>query len=76
MGENGRRSFCIDQQNIPSGMKTILISYFSAARSLGREDLGHLHPGAQAKVALWDVKHPLELVYWMGEAYTPAVLSI
>lgn len=47
-----------------------------AARSLGREDLGHLHPGAQAKVALWDVKHPLELVYWMGEAYTPAVLSI
>lgn len=45
-----------------------------AARSLGREDLGHLHPGAQAKVALWDVKHPLELVYWMGEAYTPAVI--
>jgi len=46
-----------------------------AARSLGREDLGHLHPGAQAKVALWDVKHPLELVYWMGEAYTPAIIT-
>jgi len=46
-----------------------------AARSLGREDLGHLHPGAQAKVALWDVQHPLELVYWMGEAYTPAVIT-
>jgi imidazolonepropionase len=42
-----------------------------AARSLGREDLGHLHPGAQAKVLLWDVKHPLDLVYWMGEAFLP-----
>jgi imidazolonepropionase len=45
-----------------------------AARSLGREDLGHLHPGAQARVALWDVKDPLELVYWMGENYAPAIL--
>jgi imidazolonepropionase len=45
-----------------------------AARSLGREDLGHLHPGAQARVALWDVKNPLELVYWMGENYVPAIL--
>jgi imidazolonepropionase len=45
-----------------------------AARSLGREDLGHLTPGALARVALWDVQHPLELVYWMGEAYIPTVL--
>ena len=45
-----------------------------AARSLGREDLGHLHPGALARVALWDVKDPLELVYWMGESYLPAIL--
>jgi len=45
-----------------------------AARSLGRDDLGHLQPGALAKVALWDVKNPLELVYWMGEAYLPAIL--
>jgi len=45
-----------------------------AAQSLGRKDLGHLHPGALAKVALWDVKDPLELVYWMGEAYIPAIL--
>ena len=44
-----------------------------AARSLGREDLGHLTPGASARIALWDVKHPLELVYWMGEAYVPAI---
>jgi imidazolonepropionase len=41
------------------------------ARGLKREDLGHLHPGAQGKVLLWDVKHPLELVYWMGEAFVP-----
>ena len=45
-----------------------------AARSLGRKDLGHLHPGALAKVALWDVKSPLELVYWMGEAYLPEMV--
>ena len=42
-----------------------------AARSLGRPDLGHLHPGASARVLLWDVKHPLDLVYWMGEAFLP-----
>lgn len=45
-----------------------------AAQSLGRKDLGHLQPGALAKVALWDVKDPLELVYWMGEAYIPTIL--
>ncbi len=45
------------------------------ARSLRRDDLGHLHVGAQAKVLLWDVKHPLELVYWMGEAYLPEVIA-
>jgi imidazolonepropionase len=42
-----------------------------AARSLGREDLGHLHPGAQARILLWDVQHPLDLVYWMGEGFLP-----
>ena len=42
-----------------------------AARSLGREDLGHLHPGAKAEVLLWDVKDPLELIYWVGGAYRP-----
>jgi imidazolonepropionase len=45
------------------------------ARSLKRQDLGHLHPGAQGKVLLWDVKHPLELVYWMGEAYLPEIVA-
>jgi imidazolonepropionase len=42
-----------------------------AARSLGRQEFGHLFPGASARFVLWDVKHPLELVYWMGEGYLP-----
>ncbi len=46
-----------------------------AARSLGHSDLGHLHPGARATIALWSVQDPLELVYWMGEAYAPRVIS-
>jgi len=45
------------------------------ARSLKRNDLGHLHAGALGKVLLWDVKHPLELVYWMGEAFLPEVVG-
>ena len=45
------------------------------ARSLKRPDIGHLHPGALGKVLLWDVKHPLELVYWMGEAFVPEVVG-
>ena len=45
-----------------------------AALSLGRTDLGHLHPGAQARVLLWDVQHPLDLVYWMGEAFLPEAI--
>ena len=45
------------------------------ARSLKRADLGHLHPGALGKVLLWDVKHPLELVYWMGEAFVPEIIG-
>ena len=45
-----------------------------AARSLGHGDLGHLYPGARAPIALWPVKDPLELVYWVGEAYAPRVV--
>ncbi|MDR0498840.1 MAG: imidazolonepropionase [Holophagales bacterium] len=44
------------------------------ALSLSRSDLGHLYPGARADLLLWDVKHPLELVYWMGEAYRPEII--
>jgi imidazolonepropionase len=46
-----------------------------SARSLKRSDLGHLHPGALGKVLLWEVKHPLELVYWMGEAFVPEIIG-
>jgi imidazolonepropionase len=45
------------------------------ARSLGRADLGHLHPGGSERILLWDVKHPLDLVYWMGEAFLPTHLE-
>lgn len=45
------------------------------AASLSRSDLGHLYPGARAEMLLWDVKHPLELVYWMGEAYRPEIYA-
>jgi imidazolonepropionase len=45
------------------------------AQSLSRPDLGHLYPGAKANFLLWEVKHPLELVYWMGEAYRPEVVG-
>ena len=40
-----------------------------------RPDLGHLHPGALGKVLLWEVQHPLELVYWLGEAFVPEVVG-
>jgi len=46
-----------------------------AARSLGRPDLGHLHPGASDRILLWDVRHPLDLVYWMGESFLPTPLA-
>ncbi len=44
-----------------------------AARSLGRDDLGHLRPGAKAEVLLWDLKDPLELIYWVGGAFLPNI---
>ena len=47
-----------------------------AARSLGRGDLGHLYPGAQAKVLLWDLQDPLELVYWVGGAHYPEGIDL
>jgi imidazolonepropionase len=45
------------------------------ARSLGRSELGHLHPGGSDRILLWDVKHPLDLVYWMGEGFLPTHLA-
>jgi imidazolonepropionase len=46
-----------------------------AARSLGRGNLGHLHPGAAGKVLLWEVQDPLELVYWVGGEFRPEILE-
>jgi imidazolonepropionase len=46
-----------------------------AARSLGKPDLGHLQPGARGSLLLWDLKDPLELVYWVGAAFEPEILG-
>ena len=38
-----------------------------AARALGLEkDRGTLAPGKRADIAIWDVDHPRDLIYWMG----------
>jgi len=37
------------------------------ARALGlQEEIGTLHAGKRADLAIWDVKHPSELSYWLG----------
>ena len=46
-----------------------------AATSLGHTHLGHLHPGGSDKILLWNVNHPLDLVYWMGESFMPVHFS-
>lgn len=38
----------------------------NAARALGLDDRGRLQPGLRADLALWDVRHPAELCYWLG----------
>lgn len=37
-----------------------------AARALGLHDRGRLALGQQADLALWDIRHPSELCYWLG----------
>jgi imidazolonepropionase len=37
-----------------------------AARALGMDDRGILEPGKRADIAIWNVKHPAELCYWIG----------
>lgn len=39
-----------------------------AARALGLHDCGRLAPGLRADLALWDVGHPAELSYRIGQA--------
>jgi imidazolonepropionase len=38
----------------------------NAARALGLDDRGVLHPGKRADFVLWDIDHPAELCYWIG----------
>lgn len=37
-----------------------------AAKALGLGDAGALKVGASADFALWDIRHPAELCYWLG----------
>ena len=37
-----------------------------AARALGLHDRGRLALGQRADLALWDIRHPAELTYWLG----------
>lgn len=37
-----------------------------AARALGLHDRGRLALGQRADFALWDIRHPAELSYWLG----------
>ncbi len=38
----------------------------NAAHALGLHDRGVLRSGARADFALWDIRHPAELSYWLG----------
>jgi imidazolonepropionase len=38
----------------------------NAARALGLGDRGRLEAGLVADLAVWEIDHPMELVYWMG----------
>ena len=40
----------------------------NAAKALGLDDCGRLAPGLRADLAIWDVEHPAELTYRMGDA--------
>ena len=37
-----------------------------AARALGLDDRGIIEPGLRADLAAWDIGHPQELSYWLG----------
>ena len=38
----------------------------NAAKALGLSDRGQLAIGQRADIALWNIKHPSELCYWLG----------
>ena len=41
----------------------------NAAKALGLESVGALRPGYRADLCVWDVEHPAELTYRMGDAH-------
>ncbi|HAI59223.1 MAG TPA: imidazolonepropionase [Xanthomonadaceae bacterium] len=46
-----------------------------AARALGLDDRGRIAVGLRADLALWPLKHPAELCYWLGEVRPDALWS-
>lgn len=44
-----------------------------AAKALGLADRGRIAPGLRADLALWPLRHPAELCYWLG-AVRPSAL--
>ncbi|MGL6289055.1 MAG: amidohydrolase family protein, partial [Silanimonas sp.] len=38
-----------------------------AAAALGLADRGRIAPGLRADLALWPLRHPAELSYWLGD---------
>jgi len=46
----------------------------NAARALGLHDRGTLAPGQRADLAIWNVKQPAALCYWIGGALVRSVL--
>ncbi len=43
------------------------------ARALGLDDRGTLAPGQRADVAVWNVRKPAELAYWIGDSLAARV---
>ncbi len=46
----------------------------NAAHALGLHDRGELRPGARCDLALWDVRSPAELCYWLGASRCAGVV--
>ncbi|MGN6312403.1 MAG: imidazolonepropionase, partial [Rhodanobacteraceae bacterium] len=47
----------------------------NAARALGLSDRGRLAAGQRADLAIWDIREPAELAYWIGGVLTKRVFA-
>jgi imidazolonepropionase len=47
----------------------------NAARALGLSDRGRLVVGERADLAVWDIREPAELAYWIGGALARRVFA-